>query len=228
MCFSAGVSFGASAVIGVISVVSFKKATDSSHAVLAGIPLFFAIQQAIEGFLWLSLQNPAFGYLYPPSTYAFLALALVVWPTMIPLMAMLPEPDARRKKILRLLMAAGLLVSLFHLFCLAYYGASASAQQHHIRYEFHFPNELLYISSVIYFVPALIPPFVSSHGSVRWIGVGLIVSYVFSWLFFHYQIISVWCFFATIISIIALYAIMQLNKQRSGPANETSPARLNN
>jgi hypothetical protein len=87
-------------------------------------------------------------------------------------------------------------------------------QQQHIRYEFHFPKQLLYISSVIYFIPALIPPFLSTHKPLLLIGVGLIVSYAFSWLFFHYHIISVWCYFATIISLLALNAIMRMNRER--------------
>jgi hypothetical protein len=210
MCFSAGVSFGASAVILVISVASFKKASTPAQAVLAGIPLFFGIQQAIEGVLWLSLRHEEYHYLYSFATHSFLVLALVVWPTMIPLMAMLPEQDERRKKILKFLLGAGVLVSLFHLYCLIHFGASASAKPNHIRYEFHFPESMLYISSIIYFVPALIPAFISGIKALRWLGLALVCSYAFSWIFYHHYIISVWCFFATIISGIALIAIVQM------------------
>ena len=212
MCFSATASFGASAVITVISVASFKKASAPAQRALACIPLFFAVQQSVEGVLWLSFMHDEYRYLYSFAVHTFLFLALSVWPTMVPLAFMMPEPDGTRKKILKVLLGAGVLVSLFHLFCLMNYGAEASPKPHHIRYDLNFPPKLLYLSSIIYFIPALIPAFISGFKYIRWIGAGLIASYIISWIFYHHFIISVWCFFATGISLIVLLAIVRMNQ----------------
>ncbi len=58
MCFNANASFGASAVIGVIGILALRKVKNPSHYAFAGIPLLFAIQQFVEGVLWLALKQP--------------------------------------------------------------------------------------------------------------------------------------------------------------------------
>ena len=57
MCFSASASFGAGIVISTIGVVTLKKVSSPAHYYFALIPLFFAIQQFAEGFLWLALAD---------------------------------------------------------------------------------------------------------------------------------------------------------------------------
>jgi hypothetical protein len=118
MCFSPTASFGASAVISVIGAASFLKATDPPQRALACIPIFFAIQQFIEGFVWLSVTNPNLQYLHSFATYAFLGFALVIWPSMIPLSALLPEPERKRRQILMAFLVLGLLISLCNILLL--------------------------------------------------------------------------------------------------------------
>ena len=213
MCFSAGASFSASAVIGIIGIISVKKSTTTPQRVLAGIPVFFATQQAIEGALWLSLTRPEFHYLTNFSTFSFLFLALVIWPVMVPLTVLLMERRKLRRNILTLLLCSGIFVALFHLYGLLAYTPTAAVEQHHIRYELNFSESMLYISSIIYFIPALIPPFISSTRLI-FLGILLVLSYAFTWLFYHHYIISVWCFFATIISLVALQTIWNLNREK--------------
>ncbi|MGZ5219533.1 MAG: hypothetical protein ACXWC7_05630, partial [Chitinophagaceae bacterium] len=72
MCFSAGASFGASALLGVIGAVTITKAKTIPQRLFATIPLVFAVQQLSEGMLWLSLKNPALEAGQSFFTYAFL------------------------------------------------------------------------------------------------------------------------------------------------------------
>ena len=54
MCFSAEVSFTAAGVLGALGAVCIGQASRLREKPLAAIPLLFAAQQALEGFIWLS------------------------------------------------------------------------------------------------------------------------------------------------------------------------------
>ena len=75
MCFSAEVSFGASAVISTIGVLAVKKSTKKEQLLFALIPLLFGLQQFSEGWLWLALQNESYKALEAISSYSFILIA---------------------------------------------------------------------------------------------------------------------------------------------------------
>ena len=51
----------------------------------ASIPLVFAAQQATEGVVWLTIDGSAHATVHRLAVFAFLGLALVVWPIWLPL-----------------------------------------------------------------------------------------------------------------------------------------------
>ena len=59
MCFSAGASFGASALLGVAGAIAVTRATTIPQRLFASIPFVFSVQQLAERLLWLSLKNPS-------------------------------------------------------------------------------------------------------------------------------------------------------------------------
>src|SRR5476649_1319487 len=98
MCFSASASFGAGAVLLVMGITSLKKSSKPSQILFASIPLFFALQQITEGFLWLSLLHPLYASCRWPATYLFLLFAQIIWPIWVPLSIRLLEKKPNRKK----------------------------------------------------------------------------------------------------------------------------------
>jgi hypothetical protein len=62
MCFSAGASFAGGVIITGIGVATFRELHKPSQLVFASIPVFFGVQQIVEGFLWLTL--PDINYVY--------------------------------------------------------------------------------------------------------------------------------------------------------------------
>jgi hypothetical protein len=112
MCFSASASFGASAVLGVIGVATVAKARTVPQRLFASIPLVFAVQQLTEGILWLSLRDTGSDLNQSFFTYTFLVFAMMVWPVLIPLSIRVLETDAKRKRIMNLLLFVGLFVFL--------------------------------------------------------------------------------------------------------------------
>src|SRR5689334_17520309 len=84
MCFSAGVSFGATAALAAIGVVSIAGARSRAHVGVAAMPLLFAMQQAIEGALWIHLRSTPWGQSFTPIATAFLFFAVFLWPVYVP------------------------------------------------------------------------------------------------------------------------------------------------
>ena len=87
MCFSAPASFVAAGLAGAAGLASLARVQSKAELPLAAMPLVFAIQQTIEGFLWLTLANEAVGPTSSSLTEAFLMFALVLWPIYAPFTA---------------------------------------------------------------------------------------------------------------------------------------------
>ena len=219
MCFSAEASFGASAVLLGIGVVSTNMCATTPQRVLASIPFIFGVQQFAEGILWLSLSHPGFAHLNYIASDTFLFFAQVVWPTIVPLAVLLLEKDARNKKVLGAMLGLGMLVSSWLGYCLLTYPVDAEISCSHILYTTHFPPYMKHMG-VLYLIPTVFPSIISSIKRLRLLGVVILVSYIVARIFSQYYLISVWCFFAALISLVALSVIMKLNEKPELPANK--------
>ncbi|MBK5271016.1 MAG: hypothetical protein JJE22_08385 [Bacteroidia bacterium] len=215
MCFSATASFGASALLGGIGIVAIAKAKTGNQRVFATVPLFFSVQQFSEGMLWLSLKNPALAEWESFFTYTFLVFAMAVWPLLIPFTTRLLEKDAKRKKIMNVLIGIGAIVSIGVCCILLLYSVHVIPMYHHLHYRFNIPQSvknLIGLFSILYIIATVFTPFISSIKKMKWLGIVFIASYLFAVIFYPGFVISVWCFFAAIMSIIVLWIILELRK----------------
>jgi hypothetical protein len=222
MCFSAGASFGAGVVLSVVGVAGIKKAESPSHILFASIPLLFAVQQITEGFLWLSLTNPAYASLQQVTTYNFLFLAQVAWPVWVPFAILKLEPRERQRTIERVLVGTGAFVSLYLFYCLLSYHVEAKVIGYHISYEQDYPSMLGRYGGFLYVIATVAPPFFSRIKRMWMLGTTVLISYVITAVLYTDYIVSVWCFFASIISI-AIYAIMYNLQKTKKPIPNISP-----
>lgn len=207
MCFSASASFSAGIVLSVIGIASFKKVKAPSQIPFASIPLIFAIQQISEGFLWLALTDPAYDSMRQFSTITFLFFAQVVWPIWVPFSIFKLEKDEKRKIPAKILLLIGAVVSLCLAYCLISYPVRGEIIGHHIVYEQDYPAELSKYGGLLYIIATITPPFFSTIKRMWTLGAAIFISYVITSVFYEDYIVSVWCFFASIISI-SVYAIM--------------------
>ena len=95
MCFSALASFSVAAGTGLVGALTATKISNWREVPLAFIPLIFAMQQTIEGTLWVILpaaSEPALSGVLP-NIFAF--IALVIWPLWSPLAVGLVEQNRR-------------------------------------------------------------------------------------------------------------------------------------
>ena len=212
MCFSAGASFGASAILGAIGIITLKKAKTASQVPFASIPLVFGVQQAAEGALWIGLSNADGESWKQVALYIFLIFAQLVWPVWIPFSVLKLENDRTRATIIKWILGAGIGVSLYLMYCMLVYEVTAEIHSRHILYTLNFPTTFAFITSVFYFVPTVVPLFISSIKRIQLLGLMVLTSFIFSKIYFSEHLISVWCFFAGIISIVIFWIVLKLER----------------
>ncbi len=225
MCFSAEASFGASIVIGGIGIVALKKAQTHSQQVFAMIPVFFALQQFTEGLIWLDLlshTNTPFSPWLSIKTKLYLLFAWMIWPSFIPYSFSLLEENFKRKKILKLFTVVGVLVSLVLSYILIFQNITPKISNYHIKYEIDFVHRLAWVLGILYVLSTVFSCFVSSVKGVWSLGVINLSSYIISKLVFEEYVLSVWCYFAALSSVIVLVIILkQVKKENIAPLVQT-------
>lgn len=213
MCFSTGASFVGGVIISSIGIATIKEVHKPSQLVFASIPLFFGIQQIVEGCLWLILFNIDYLNFQKIATYCFLIMAQVLWPTMIPVSVLLMEENIKRKKILRILLGLGLSLSSYYIFCLLSFNVTPQIMGYHIQYNTGFPDSLAIAAFIVYLVVTITPLFVSGIKRTHLLGILMFLSCLITAMFFTQYLISVWCFFAALISVVIFWILRDSKKE---------------
>ncbi|WP_372643315.1 DUF6629 family protein, partial [Ancylomarina sp.] len=212
MCFSPEASFAGGIIISTIGIATVRKVHKPSQLVFASIPLFFGIQQIAEGFLWLTLPYPEYDNIQKISTYIFLVMAQVLWPVIIPISILLMEENNKKKKILKILLALGLSLSLYYAFCLLSFNVNPQIMDYHIHYNIDFPKSLRMAAFITYLIVTITPLFVSTVKKTHLLGALMFLSCLVTAIFFRQYLTSVWCFFAALISGV-IYWILRDTKR---------------
>ena len=207
MCFSATASFGAGIVLSAIGVASIKKVWHPSQIIFASTPLIFAVQQFSEGVLWVILPNLAYATLQHVITHFFLFFAQIVWPIWVPVAILLLEQEATRKKIQKALVGVGILVSCYLAYCMLSYHVQAKIIGYHVSYEQDFPGAFRNYIGALYVIVTVAPPFFSHIKRIWLLGLTTFISYIVTTIFYDNYLVSVWCFFASVISA-SIYVVM--------------------
>jgi hypothetical protein len=215
MCFSPEVSFASAGVlVGLGCSGLYLAQYRPGYWAFALIPVGFGLQQLAEGVVWLGVrqQNES---LMRAGAAAFLFFALGVWPTWFAVAAALAEPGRVRRRLLWCF-ALATTVWLWVVYLPALTGPpaglSSSVVQHSIHYRYgdeYLLNETARVPvTVLYSLCIIVPLLLMS----RWrtlllpivLGTG---SVVFSAWIFAYAYMSVWCFFAALLSVYTVYFI---------------------
>ena len=219
MCFSATGSFLASGVLGAIGVAATRRNTSKAHRMFAAIPLLFAVQQAAEGVVWLTLGGYAGLELQQPAVMVFLGFALVVWPTWVPLSLWSIERLEARRRLLRFFVAAGVGVSLIAAVLLVRWGPVPQVVQHSIRYVD--TADVISFSPLfmlaVYAIPTVAAFFFASVSLARLTGLALFFSLLLAIVIERDALTSVWCFFAAVLSGLVMLAVAREQLLLSSP-----------
>ncbi len=221
MCFSASASFIAGAGLIAAGCVSLNKVRTREQIPFASIPLLFGIQQLSEGMLWLSINGTIAEKWLWPSALVFLLFAQVIWPAWVSFSMLPVEHDSKRRGVIYGLLTLGAALAIYHVYCLVRYPITVTASAHHIDYLRDFPERPSKIISAIYLLVTILPLLLSSVNRMKILGIAIAISCLVSYLFFRDFFISIWCFFAAILSVIVIIIMYRWNyKTRSSPEKD--------
>jgi hypothetical protein len=198
MCFSATASLTAGTTLTAISGVTLTAAhRQKAGALLAAIPLLFAIQQFIEGAIWLNAENPtALGAL----TLAYTFFSHILWPVFVPLAVFMIERSLLRRIAVGLCVILGACASLYFLHMFSVAPATAHIVGRSIQYAL--PDLLAPVIIILYGCATCVSCLFSSYRLVNLFGILNYVSALVAYQFYLHTFTSVWCFFAAIMSMV--------------------------
>lgn len=215
MCFSASASFTAGALLLGAGAAAQAVAKGPSQRVYGAIPLLFALQQITEGIVWLS-----FGWDSPRLTgwatqfYSF--FSHVLWPVYVPLAAWLMEPQPGRKRLLAWLCVAGFVAAGYLLYSMAVNPIVAQPVGGHVDYRS--PHFYIAFSLTLYLLATIGSLLLSSQRWVRVFGVLALAAAMLAYAVFAHWFISVWCFFAAVLSVAVLVQLLPSRGGRGAPS----------
>jgi hypothetical protein len=203
MCFSASVSFAASAFVAGAGALALRETRTTAEKPFASVPLLFAAQQFVEGVLWLLLPQAGTAHISHSLVQVYAFFIGVIWPMTIPLGILLIEPRGWRKSLMMGVFAIGVIVAIGTFMIILRYGVGVEVINHCLVYTNPFGGGLLVRSA--YVIATCAAYFVSSHRTVRWIGVAMVGGFGVAYSFYHLNWPSVWCFFAALVSALIYY-----------------------
>jgi hypothetical protein len=217
MCVSATVSYSAAALLVGTGVYAVQQARQlqAPYWTWGLIPVFFGLQQAFEGRVWQML-DAGDADAAVPYALGFHFFSHWLWLWWLGLSSYLVEPGKIRKRIILGCTLFGVFAgTLVYAVMLSHpEWMTAAVREHSIVYKFSVP----YRSSIhlpitpaeLYALTTLVPLFASSHRLI-WIFGGLLaLSSVLASEIYGYAYVSVWCFFAAVLSLYLVYMIRHL------------------
>lgn len=210
MCYSATASFISAATLLPIGLAASWIALKNrpSFLFLTWVPIFFALQQASEGMVWLFLGRGAHEETLF-FTYTYLLFAFFFWPVYMPIAVERSEPDeSRRRRIHRLgTIGWALGVLMYGPIITGLVPLHVSVMQHSIKYVSYQSQALCYVYGLAYIAAGIAPFWLSSFRSLRWLGHLIFLSLLLSIISYAYAFTSIWCYFVAMISIIILFIV---------------------
>ncbi len=216
MCFSAGASIGVSVILFGAGIVAIKKTESPKMLALACTPILFGMHQLSEGILWLTLSDPDLISLQNSATYFYVFFAQIGWPLWVPYAIWKMEPDKVLKKIIFFILLIGVAFSAYQVYWLIEYKVSAVIEAGHMRYNLYYPFPRS--RRMLYALTALVPVLLSSVRFMKLLGLAFLVSYIVSFIVYREYVISVWCFFASILSGLILVVIVNSKESVNKPS----------
>ena len=199
MCFSATASFTAGAALSAIGVMTIRRVERRSELPFAAIPVLFGIQQTVEGVIWLTFRHDA-PVLRQAMTDVYSLFSHVLWPIYVPLALYFLEATPWRKKVMLAFQVVGAAVGLYLLYSLIARPIVAEVIDRHIVYLS--PHFFLGPVIVAYVAATCFSEFFSSHAFVRLFGALALLSFIATYQFYTRALVSVWCFFAALLSVL--------------------------
>ncbi|WP_433989425.1 hypothetical protein SuNHUV7_40370 (plasmid) [Pseudoseohaeicola sp. NH-UV-7] len=221
MCFSASASFVTAAALVPVGIhtLTVGLKTDRRFLGFAVFPIVFAVQQVLEGGLWMAI-NRADGSQAHVLALGFLFFAYFLWPFIVPLAAFLVERQRKRKMFFLFVTVVGCLLGLSLFVPLLFHPDWLPIRI--VKHSIDYNSTLIWddivphsVLRVVYAGVVCIPLLTSSAKPIRIFGVLITLSVIVGFLFANYAFTSVWCFMAAIVSGYMLFVMRQVKTSSS-------------
>jgi hypothetical protein len=183
---------------------------------LAATPIVFALQQGIEGALWLTLPAAPDGAIASGLTVIYLLVAEVFWPVYVPIAALLIEPSAQRRQLMAVCLLSGLTVAGYLLWRILTVPHGAVIVDYHIVYASPYGHSNAF--GAAYLAATALALLLSSQRMVVVLGAIVLAGSAAAYVFYRLSFVSVWCFFAAAASGVIVLHFERAHRRRSRTA----------
>ncbi|RNJ48153.1 hypothetical protein D1O30_20240 [Methylocystis hirsuta] len=178
---------------------------DRRMLVFSLFPAIFSFHQFTEGMVWLSLSGAVDGKFY---SYAYIFVAVLVWPILTPLASALAETDPDMKRHRYAFFGAALVVLGYLVFKLVNAsGLDVKVVDHSLSYVIKYDTEPPAYAEYVYAAATLLPLLTLSNSALRLIGVLVGATFLYAVMEKEEVWFSAWCLSAAIFSTLLFLAI---------------------
>lgn len=210
MCFSAEISFIVGGTLLAIGTATIRKVVHRKDLPLAMIPFIFAIQQLVEGMIWLSLTDET-----PQSPHWLSNLygifVGVIWPLFAPFATYCTETNRLRQKIIATIGLAGIALAAYTTVGIIAQPVTAEIVNHSIHYGHEVKGHQIVI--VLYLLATCVPFMLTSYKHLYLAGFIITGGFFVAYFTFQQTFASVWCFFAAIASSLIYFHFVHRIKE---------------
>lgn len=212
MCLSAEVDLVAGVLLAGVGADAVRHVGRRSELPLAVLPFVFAVHQLTEAVVWWGLEQGGHPDLVSVSVWAYLLVAFVLLPLLVPVAVGALEPPAGRERVGVLVLLGGLVAGVL-LVALVRGPVEATVRGSYVDYDV----DLAYggVVVVAYVAATCGALLASAYRDVRWYGLAnLVVVLALVWLS-QQALISLWCAWAAVTSVVIA---VHLRRARRPPA----------
>ncbi len=199
MCFSPQADLVGGLVITAIGVDAVRHIRQRREfTVLAWLPVLLGAHQFIEALVWLWLQGHVPRTVGHVALWAYLLIAFVVLPVLVPLAVIVLEPTRRRKWMMVAFASIGTVIAVVLFAAMVRGPVGVELASYHLSYSIRIPDGFLVVA--LYVVAVCGPLLVSGYRNVALFGVVNLVAVIIIARLTIAGFASVWCGWAAVSS----------------------------
>lgn len=202
MCFSATADLVAAAAVAPVGVIALRWAPTRADLPIAALPMLFAVHQAIEAFVWFGFDGRVSEGTQQAAILAYLVIAQLVLPLLVPIGVRAIEPVAWRRRALLIPLAAGVAVAAWVTYVITIEDLSAHTEAHAIVYETDY--RIGPISTALYAIATLGAVLLTSRRRLLLLGLVNLAGFAGAAYLRYESVTSVWCLYAALTSAVVL------------------------
>jgi len=196
--YFAVLNFTLSGAIGLVGILTLRKVSIPSEVAFALLPLFFALHQFTEGFVWLGMGGYLEQRALDIASGIFIYYAQGLLPFLVPLAIWLIEKQKWRKNILGFVTIIGLVLAVYTMYALSTIPSSVTVINNTLDYT-NPATQNLY-DATIYILTTCGALMLSSSIAIELFGLLNLIGLTIIFLLRPYGFTSVWCLYAATIS----------------------------